>query len=574
MRMFQYFKRIFLAACLLTGLFACSATASAALTAEQAEVYSDILWNQLREHDRGVFSQLIDFDQNGVEELFSITTAWGKNSRTFDFKVWGIRNGKIELLGSGEALLGTSIVRFSLKNESGKTYLLVDEDHGLQGRFILLYSIQPDGTWGKEKGIWCDIIIDDKDKTTYSYNSYPEMRSITEKEYNRLAEQYRSNAKHFMTLTSYNYFNFDLGAKVDSEPPILEPGYENAWEETANTLQQLASQTPAQRSVMKAKVNGVDKQFESYLVNGNNYLKLRDIAYVLNGTDKQFSVAWDQANQLISLKSKTAYQAVGGELALPTQTGATTILKNTVGIRLDGRAFSAQSYNAQGNNYFKLRDIADAVQFEVAWNEQTKTVQISTEKASTQQSASKADLVMLDAETAAGAAQSAESKHVQLWKSKYPDKTLGGAITADFDEDGVYETFIYTDNVEGKNLFFVRGEEILALEGTGWIEGFSLLKSESNHYTHLISWPQPGVTGSGQQDLYSVKNGQPIWEKPEMLANEDEAFTRKYHAENGYLLKHLSLRIDSDKTPWGFEWDEYQTYYTWDSTQQKYVEVK
>ena len=37
-------------------------------------------------------------------------------------------------------------------------------------------------------------------------------------------------------------------------------------------------------------VNGVSKSFDAYNINGSNYFKLRDLAYVLNGTEKQFEI--------------------------------------------------------------------------------------------------------------------------------------------------------------------------------------------------------------------------------------------------------------------------------------------
>ena len=45
---------------------------------------------------------------------------------------------------------------------------------------------------------------------------------------------------------------------------------------------------------------GEKKAFDAYNIEGSNYFKLRDLAYVLNGTDKQFEVGWDAAANAIS----------------------------------------------------------------------------------------------------------------------------------------------------------------------------------------------------------------------------------------------------------------------------------
>jgi hypothetical protein len=50
-------------------------------------------------------------------------------------------------------------------------------------------------------------------------------------------------------------------------------------------------------------VNGQSVAFNAYNIDGNNYFKLRDLAYALNGTEKQFEVGWDGAANAISLTS-------------------------------------------------------------------------------------------------------------------------------------------------------------------------------------------------------------------------------------------------------------------------------
>ena len=44
----------------------------------------------------------------------------------------------------------------------------------------------------------------------------------------------------------------------------------------------------------------------------------------------------------------------------------------------DGLIIDAACYNIDGNNYFKLRDITDALDCRVEWNERTQQIEIST----------------------------------------------------------------------------------------------------------------------------------------------------------------------------------------------------
>jgi hypothetical protein len=135
------------------------------------------------------------------------------------------------------------------------------------------------------------------------------------------------------------------------------------------------SAKPTSSSVL---VNGNKVAFDAYNINGNNYIKLRDLAMALNGSDKQFEVAWDSINNAISLKSGNPYTKVGGELVTTGSTNikAATITSSTVYI--DGVQANLTAYNIGGNNYFKLRDIGKALNFSVTWDGTANTISIDT----------------------------------------------------------------------------------------------------------------------------------------------------------------------------------------------------
>lgn len=103
-------------------------------------------------------------------------------------------------------------------------------------------------------------------------------------------------------------------------------------------------------------------QFDAYLIGGNNYIKLRDLAYALSGTAAQFDVGWDGKNVL--LFSDKAYTVIGGEMA-PKGTGAQNALPANMAVIKDGVKIPMCAYNIGGNNYFKLRDVAQIFDFSV-----------------------------------------------------------------------------------------------------------------------------------------------------------------------------------------------------------------
>ena len=138
----------------------------------------------------------------------------------------------------------------------------------------------------------------------------------------------------------------------------------------------------ASPSASTVLLNGQSIVFDAYTINGNNYFKLRDLAYALSGTNKQFDVSWDGEANAIALTSGQPYTPVGGELASKgsqIQTPVPSLAK----VYLDGAEVALTAYTIQGNNYFKLRDVAALLngtpkQFDVGYDEASNSTTITT----------------------------------------------------------------------------------------------------------------------------------------------------------------------------------------------------
>ena len=124
-------------------------------------------------------------------------------------------------------------------------------------------------------------------------------------------------------------------------------------------------------------VNGEAVLFDAYNIAGNNFFKLRDIAYALSGTQAEFDVGWDSGNNAISLFTGASYTIVGGEMA-GKGVGVQSPIPTGSRIYLDGREVSFTAYNINGSNYFKLRDIGAAFGFGVLWDSEKNTIVIDT----------------------------------------------------------------------------------------------------------------------------------------------------------------------------------------------------
>ena len=72
-----------------------------------------------------------------------------------------------------------------------------------------------------------------------------------------------------------------------------------------------AAGVTATRTASIVTVDGIVETFDAYSIDNYNYFKLRDIAYILSGTAKQFEVTWDGSKNAINLISRETYTAVG-----------------------------------------------------------------------------------------------------------------------------------------------------------------------------------------------------------------------------------------------------------------------
>ena len=122
-------------------------------------------------------------------------------------------------------------------------------------------------------------------------------------------------------------------------------------------------------------VNGSPVAFGAYNIDGNNYFKLRDLAYALKDTSCMFSLDYDAGTNTISITNWQPYIPAGGELAA-TDGVAKTANPTTSKVLLDGKEIHLTAYNIGGNNYFKLRDICDALTISVNYDAATNTIMI------------------------------------------------------------------------------------------------------------------------------------------------------------------------------------------------------
>lgn len=133
------------------------------------------------------------------------------------------------------------------------------------------------------------------------------------------------------------------------------------------------------KSPQTVSIDGVKKDFEVYNIDGNNYFKLRDIAYVLNGTASQFSIDYNDKEKIIETSKGKTYTSNGNEMQVGKDNSSTAV-KSSQKLKIDGASKELSAYNIAGNNFFKLRDLGTAFNFEVDYDATSNTVVVKSKK--------------------------------------------------------------------------------------------------------------------------------------------------------------------------------------------------
>lgn len=120
-------------------------------------------------------------------------------------------------------------------------------------------------------------------------------------------------------------------------------------------------------------LDGEEIQIGSYLIEGKNYLKLRDVAAVMNRKKSQFSVGYDKENKLVSVELSKPYEKIEGDLEEIKVDSAKALLRD-MKISINGEEKTVKSALINSNNYMQLRDLGNLVGFGVGFDKETRTV--------------------------------------------------------------------------------------------------------------------------------------------------------------------------------------------------------
>lgn len=131
-------------------------------------------------------------------------------------------------------------------------------------------------------------------------------------------------------------------------------------------------------------VDGVAVELQTYALTGNggltNYVKLRDLADILDGTAAQFNITWSKEAG-VGLQTGTAYTSRNGTEGVTNYTGDQVYQRGAATTNVNGVAVELQCFALQNGayTYYKLRDLGQALGFNVDWSAE-RGVFIETDK--------------------------------------------------------------------------------------------------------------------------------------------------------------------------------------------------
>lgn len=156
------------------------------------------------------------------------------------------------------------------------------------------------------------------------------------------------------------------GGGGSSTTPLEETAVRSVLPEEAGT---------AHPSAQEVLVDGKKVEFQCYALkdtagNDTNYIKLRDLADILNGTAAQFEVGWDGKN--VTITTGQGYTRNGSEQKTPFS-GQRSYAKADAATLIDGQrgslaAFVLTDDDGGGYTYYQLRELGRALGFNVGWD--------------------------------------------------------------------------------------------------------------------------------------------------------------------------------------------------------------
>ena len=171
-------------------------------------------------------------------------------------------------------------------------------------------------------------------------------------------------------------------AMTDAKEKVEEKGKEVAKEvkedakEVKEEVKEKVESKDVKATTQKVKLDGKDVVIYGYNIDGYNYFKLRDLAAVLKDTKAKFGVEYKDA--MVTLTKGADYKVAETDQK-EVKAESKGMLTNDK-VMVGDKALTATAYKVDDSNYYKLRDLGEALGFGVDFDKATNTVLLMSEK--------------------------------------------------------------------------------------------------------------------------------------------------------------------------------------------------
>lgn len=184
--------------------------------------------------------------------------------------------------------------------------------------------------------------------------------------------RYRYDDEHSPGLST-PYQTVPLSVPGRGVSNVLERPAPRPEEPQSVGLEPEASGT-AYPALQQAELAGQSVQLAAYALRdgqggSTNYVRVRDLAHLLNGTQAQFNVDFDQT---IRLAPHQPYTTQNGQEGRPPFDGQRPYVRYEDHTQVGGRLWALDAFvltdeTGGGHTYYKLRDLAQVLDFQVDW---------------------------------------------------------------------------------------------------------------------------------------------------------------------------------------------------------------
>lgn len=332
-------------------------------------------------------------------------------------------------------------------------------------------------------------------------------------------------------------------SKPDSVNQESEPVAEPEMEEEPP----VSVEAEAVATTVGILVNGNKVGIGAYNIDGSNYVSIRDLAYVLDGSRASFDVGWDAATKSIALTSGQAYTPNGSELA-ENSGGKVSAWSIVTPVLLNGEEKMLDGYTVGNVSYFSLKDMSEVLDFSMCWFDALRYIVINTEKSYGEEPLTLEEEYQLIIDSRAVYAPAIEGlceASPGLCYADYIDEKstfLLISIGKNEYESTVASFEIYGPS-EGHAIKYGAWEEDLYADGK---LGVSLCEHDSDTFIKTSNWHgAPGVNPT--QSYYTVKD------KTLVLADKVNSVRVGYDLDGNLVGVYYSLTPEKEITKEEFD---------------------